>query len=152
MVERRFSSPLDVFENLEHFMSRWPDMLAWPMFGWGQGSTGVLRVDEYREDGSLVVRAEVPGIDPETDVEVTAAGGVLHIAVERHEEGEPEGRNYLCHELMHRQRLERDLALPDGAQASELTATYDDGVLEVRMPEPTRAAAPEVLRIPVTKG
>lgn len=152
LVERRFSSPLDVFENLQHFMEPWPDMLAWPMFGWREGSLGVLRVDEYREDGALVVRADLPGIDPDTDLEVTASGGVLHIAVERHDEEVPEGRSYLRHEILHRHRLERDLLLPEGAEGSELAATYDDGVLEVRMPLPAEKAACEVTRIPVTKG
>jgi HSP20 family protein len=151
LMERRFSSPADVFDSLEHFMDRWPDMLAWPMFGWGGGTMGILRVDEYREDGALVVRAEVPGIDPDKDLEVTASEGVLHIAVERHEEEAPEGRRYLRHELVQRHRLERDLALPEGAQGSELKATYDNGVLDVRMPLPAKAS-PEVTRIPVTKG
>lgn len=108
-------------------------------------------MNEYREDGALVVRAEVPGIDPDKDVEVTASEGVFHLAVERHEEAEPEGRRYLRHELAHRQRLERDLALPEGAQGSELKATYNNGVLEVRMPLPAKAD-PEVTRIPVTKA
>jgi HSP20 family protein len=108
-------------------------------------------MNEYREDGALVVRAEVRGIDPDRDVEVTASEGVFHLAVERHEEAEPEGRRYLRHELAHRQRLERDLALPEGAQGSELKATYNNGVLEVRMPLPAKAD-PEVTRIPVTKA
>ena len=51
---------------------------------------------------------------------------------------------------MHRHRLERDLALPEGAQGSELKATYDNGVLEVRMLLAAKAD-PEVTRIPVTK-
>lgn len=151
VMERRFSSPLDVFDSVEHFMDRWPGMLAWPMFGWGEGSLGVLRVDEYREDGALVVRAELPGIDPDKDLEVTASNGVLHIAVERQEVAH-EGRSYLRHELVHRHRLERDLALPEGARGSEFKADYSNGVLEVRMPLPAEKTAPPVTRIPVTKG
>lgn len=152
LVERRVPGPLDVFESLEHFMDRWPHLMGWPAVGWGEGTTGVLRVDEYRQDGALVVRAEVPGIDPDEDLEVTASGNVLHIAVERHDEEAPAGRSYLCHELVHRLRLERDLPLPEGAEATELSATYDDGVLEVRLPLPAEAAAPEVTRIPITKA
>lgn len=151
-IEQSLSMPLDVFDTAEHFMDRWPDMLAWPMFGWGAGAAGVLCVDEYREDGALVVRAELPGVDADKDLQVTASEGVLHIAVERHEEEAPERRHYLCHELLHRRRLERDLALPEGAQESELVATYSDGVLEVRMPLPADKAAPSVLKIAVTKG
>jgi HSP20 family protein len=46
----------------------------------------LIRVDEYQDGGSLVIRAEMPGIDPEEDVEVTVSGGMLHIHAERHEE------------------------------------------------------------------
>lgn len=135
-MDRRISSPLDVFDSLEHFMDTWPDRMAWPMFAWGVGTMGILPVDEYQQDGALVVRAEVPGIDPDNDLQVTVSEGVLHIAVERHEEEPPEGRNYLRHELMPRYRLERELVLPEGAQGWEFTATYDNGVLEVHMPLP----------------
>ena len=152
LVERRFRSPLDVLDNLQHFMEPWPEMLAWPMFGAADTTVGVLRVDEYREDGALVVRADLPGIDPDQDVELTASEGVLHIAVERHGDEEPAGRDYLRHELVHRHRQERDLLLPEGAQDSELSASYDDGVLEVRMPLPAPKEAAPVTRIPVTKG
>jgi HSP20 family protein len=151
VMEPRFSSPLDAFDNVGQFVDRWPEMLAWPMFGWGEGSVGVLPVDEFREGGALVVRAELPGIEPERDLEVTASEGNLHIAVERHGEEVLQGRSYLRHELVHRHRLERDLALPEGAQGSELEATYDNGVLEVRMPLPAEETAPPVTRIPVTK-
>ena len=44
-----------------------------------------LRVEEYREAGTLVVKAEVPGIDPDQDVEITLTGNQLQISV-RHEE------------------------------------------------------------------
>ena len=33
-----------------------------------------LRVEEYREAGTLVVKAEVPGIDPDKDVDITLTG------------------------------------------------------------------------------
>jgi HSP20 family protein len=152
LMEPRFSTPLDAFSSLDHFTDRWPDMVTWPMLGWEERAVGVLRVDEYREDGALVVRAEVPGIDPDKDLQVTASEGVLHITVERHDEAASEGRSYLRHEIVHRHRLGRDLGLPEGAEGSEFKATYDDGVLEIRMPLPPQRVAPPVTRISVTKG
>lgn len=152
LADRRLAGPTDLFESLDHFMDHWPSMLAWPMFGWRDGATGLLRVDEYRQDESLVVRAEVPGIDPDKDLEVTASEGVLHIAVERHAEEAPEGRAFIRHEIVHRGRLERDLMLPEGTEGVEFKATYDSGILEIRMPLPAEKASPEVKRIPVTKG
>lgn len=46
----------------------------------------LIRVEEYREDGTLVVRADLPGIDPDKDVELTVADGMLHIQAERRQE------------------------------------------------------------------
>lgn len=44
----------------------------------------LIRVDEYRDGDHLVIRAEMPGIDPEKDVEVTVVGeGVMRINAER---------------------------------------------------------------------
>ena len=50
--------------------------------------SGWLRVEEYRDGDDLVVRAELPGIDPDKDVEVTLAEGVLHIQAHREEKSE----------------------------------------------------------------
>lgn len=152
LIEQRLAGTPDLLERLDHFVDHWPDMLAWPMFGWRDSAFGLLRVDEYGEDGSLVVRAEVPGIDPDEDLEVTTSEGVLHICVERHIEEVPAGRSFIRHEIIHRGRLERDLVLPEGAEGAELKASYDNGVLEIRMPLPAEKASPEVKRIPVKKG
>lgn len=50
------------------------------------GSRDLIRVEEYREDGTLVVRADLPGIDADKDVELTVADGSLHIKAERRQE------------------------------------------------------------------
>ena len=42
-----------------------------------------LRTEEYQEGDTTVVRAELPGIDPDKDIEVTVAGGVLRIHARR---------------------------------------------------------------------
>jgi HSP20 family molecular chaperone IbpA len=56
------------------------------------GAGDLIRVEEYRQDGSLVIRADLPGIDPDIDVELTASGGMLHIEAERREEERREER------------------------------------------------------------
>ena len=45
-----------------------------------------MRVEDFVQDGNYVIRAELPGIDPEEDVTVTVANGVLTIKAERREE------------------------------------------------------------------
>ena len=44
-----------------------------------------LRVEEYAEQNARVVRVELPGIDPDNDIEISVSGGLLHIRVERRE-------------------------------------------------------------------
>jgi HSP20 family protein len=52
-----------------------------------------LRVEEYRDREALVLRTEVPGIDPEKDVEITVGDGVLEMRIPVPREQEPEMRS-----------------------------------------------------------
>jgi HSP20 family protein len=65
-----------------------------------RGATDMIHVEEYRDDGTLVVRADLPGIDPDKDAELTIAGEVLHIQAERREEEKQEGQGYLRREAL----------------------------------------------------
>ena len=55
----------------------------------------LIRVDEYQENGTLVVRAELPGIDPDKDVEITVSDGILRIEAERRQEAKTEEKGYV---------------------------------------------------------
>ena len=97
----------------------------------------LIRVEEYREDGTLVIRADLPGIDPDKDVELTVSDGTLHIEAERREEEKREEKGYVRREVRYGS-LSRSLPLPPGVTEADITATYKDGVLEIRIPEPKR--------------
>jgi HSP20 family protein len=114
---------------------------------WRWMSDEVIRVDEYQENGTLVVKAELPGIDPDKDVELTVSDGMLHIRAERREEEKTEERGYLRQELRYGS-FSRTLPLPSGASEDDVKASYHDGILEVRVPAP---AAPEAKKVPITK-
>jgi HSP20 family protein len=100
----------------------------------------LIRVEEYRQDGSLVIRADLPGIDPDTDVELTVSGGMLHIKAERREEERREEKGYVRQEVRYGS-LSRSLPLPGGVTGADITATYKAGVLEIRIPEPNSEPA-----------
>ncbi len=91
-------------------------------------------VESYVKDGSLVVRADLPGIDPK-DVELAIEGDRLHIRGERKEEKEHKDKQYLHREVT-AGRFERTLMLPGGVDPDSVKATYRDGVLEVTMNAP----------------
>jgi len=111
---------------------------------------GWLRVEEFVDAGALVVRAEMPGIDPEKDVEITVADGVLTITASREEKLEHKEKDSYRSEFRYGS-FSRSVVLPAGATEEDVTASYTDGVLEVRVPlgeEPK----PEPKKIPVTRG
>lgn len=93
------------------------------------GLTPYVRVEDYVEDGTYVVRAEMPGIDPDEDVTLSVSGDVLTIAGERREEKKEKNRQEL-----HYGSFRRSVQLPRGVQPDQISATYTDGVLEVRVP------------------
>jgi HSP20 family protein len=110
---------------------------------------GWLRVEEAREGDDLVVRAELPGIDPERDVEVTVSDGVLHIRAHREERSEEKDKDTVRSEFRYGSFV-RNLPLPSGVKEEDIKANYKDGILEVRMPmgEEEKEAAK---RIPVNR-
>lgn len=110
----------------------------------------VIRVDEFREDGTLVIRAEMPGVDPEKDVELTVVDGMLHISAERREEQTETERGFVRRELRFGS-FRRTLPVPSGVTEADVTATYKDGILEVRVPAPMAAVAAPA-KIPITKA
>jgi len=135
----------DVLSRFDRLFEEWARMLPFRLmafpFWWGAGD--VIRVEEYREDGTLVVRADLPGIDPDKDVELTISHGMLHIEAQRREEEKREEKGYLRREVRYGS-FSRSLPLPEGVTEADIAATYKDGILEIRVPEPTREPAKRV--------
>lgn len=89
----------------------------------------MIRVEESEEDGAYVVRAELPGIDPAKDVEITVEGGVLTVHAERTEEKKGKQRSEFRYGS-----FTRSVRLPEGVNEQDITATFDKGVLTVKAP------------------
>lgn len=109
----------------------WPEMVRWSDAL--QESEEQLRVEEFAENGSLVVRAEMPGIDPDKDVQIDISDGMLHIRAERRKETKEEKRDYFRKEIRYG-AFSRALPLAPGVGEADVKATYKDGILEVRLP------------------
>ncbi len=141
--------------KMERLIPDWPELFGrrwgWPRFfeeGWPQlGDRGSLRVEEFVDEGRLVVRVELPGIDPDKDVEVSVSAGMLHIRAERREETKTESRRGFRSEF-HYGTYSRSLPLPAGASEKDVEATYTDGILEVRIPIGEKGQA---TKVPITK-
>jgi HSP20 family protein len=138
--------PVDIFDRFDHMFEDWTRMLPFrrpATLAREWATEELIKVDEYRENGSLVVRAELPGIDPDKDVEITVSDGMLCIEAERREEEKTEEKGFVRHELSYGS-FTRTLPLPDGVTESDITASYKDGILEIRIPAPEPAPATKI--------
>ncbi len=102
----------------------------------------MFRVEEAIRDDRYVIRAELPGLDPENDIDVTVDGRVLTIHAERRQQDSGPYRSEIRYGS-----LARTVRLPARVDAADVTARYDKGILEVSVPVP--AVKPEGTRIPV---
>jgi HSP20 family protein len=110
------------------------------LFEEGPRATGrwMPRVDVLDRDNDLVVRTEVPGIEPD-DIDVTVEAGTLTIKGSRNFENEEKTENYHRKEIFEGS-FERTILLPEGVDPESIVATTKDGILEISVPK-----RPEVL-------
>jgi HSP20 family molecular chaperone IbpA len=100
-----------------------------------------IRLEDFREKDKYVLRAELPGLDPERNVKVSVDHGVLTLEAERSVEEHDKQRTEFRYGA-----LRRSVTLPGAAEEDKISARYDQGILEItvplRQPEPTGRAIP----------
>jgi len=92
------------------------------------------QVETIQRDDRLVVRADLPGVNKD-DVHVEVENGVLTISGERRNEKNEEREGFYRSERSYGQFF-RAIPLPDGVQADQCEAKFNDGVLEISLPAP----------------
>lgn len=132
---------LDLFDQLQDefdrmWTGRWP--LLWPtahpftpIEEWSP------RADVYSQNGSIVIKAELPGVKKE-DIDISVENGSLIIRGERKSEEKVEETDFYRMERSHG-TFYRRLPMPKGVTAEQIKAEYKDGVLKVTVPKPARA-------------
>ncbi|MGP0100316.1 MAG: Hsp20/alpha crystallin family protein [Solirubrobacteraceae bacterium] len=111
--------------------------------------TWVPAIDVVRDNGNLVVRADVPGIKPE-DVKIEVEDDILTVSGEHEERKEEKDKDFLRRERRYGSFV-RSLALPAGVDAKKIKANTHDGVVEVTIPLP-KEAKKETVTITPTAG
>lgn len=110
-----FPSKLDWFDDLAPLgmFFRSPDLKP-------------IKIEEIMKDGKLILRAEMPGVDPDKDIDISLHDGYLTIKGERREETQTKHRSEFAYGS-----FSRTIALPDGSDQKKIEAQYKDGILEV---------------------
>ena len=106
-------------------------------------------VDIYETEDAIVLKAELPGIDPK-DVEVRVEDNTLYLKGERNYEKEVNEQNYHRIERSYGS-FARSFTLPNSINAEKVKAEYKDGLLTLTMPK-REEAKPKTIKIDVTKG
>jgi HSP20 family protein len=106
-------------------------------------------IDVVRENGDLVVRADVPGIKPE-EVKIEVEDDILTVSGEHEERKEEKDKNFLRRERRYGS-FSRSMTLPPGVEAKKIKAKTHDGIVEVTIPLPQEAKK-EKVKITPTVG
>ncbi len=87
-----------------------------------------IPVEQYPDEASYVVRFEVPGVDPAQDLTVSVQAGTLTVQIEHPHTGPEDKQSEFQYG-----RFARSIALPLGADVSDVSATCHNGILTVRI-------------------
>ena len=116
-IDRLFEESLARME--ENLPSWW--MRRWPL------------TEIYETDQEIVLKAELPGIDPK-NVSIHVDHGRLRIEGERKHEKRADEENYHRRELAYG-KFSRFLSLPTSVDQQKINAKYEKGILHINLPK-----------------
>ena len=115
---------------------------------WALGGSWAPVVDIYEQEGHIVLKAELPGIDSK-DVDIRLENNVLTLSGERKLDNEVKRENYHRVERAYGS-FTRSFTLPTVVDQEKINAEYKDGVLRVTLPK-REEAKPKQISIAVSK-
>src|SRR5512135_3339727 len=149
IVRRR--SPFGELMTLRQAIDRMFDDESFRPFSWGGAFEGPsLPLDVTTDVDALTIEASLPGIKPE-DVDITVENGTLTITGKTGEERKAEEGSYLIQEIR-RGTFSRSVTLPNGLEPDKADATFEHGVLRLRIPKAEQVKPRQIRISPVTDG
>ena len=99
-------------------------------------------IDLAEKDNELVVKCEVPGMDPK-DINISLSNGVLTIRGEKKQEREEKEADYHLVERSYGS-FSRSIQLPKQVQSEKISASYKNGILKITLPKSEEAKKKEI--------
>jgi HSP20 family protein len=115
-----------------HYLGPFPDLFDWleaPLALARSETRHILRLEDCIKEGRYVLRAELPGIAPRRDLQLTVGHGALTIRATRLDETEGAHRSEFRYGV-----FTRSVPLPANADEEHIRAGYDNGILEITVP------------------
>lgn len=149
-MDRTFWDQMASLENRMEAMFR-----SFGLWTPGRSRIGVLparpfapAMDVVARNGDVVIRLDLPGVDPTKDVTVTVEGDELTIHGERHETEEIKEEDYYRSETF-KGTFVRRVPLPEGTPLDKIAAQYVNGVLEIVVPKAPRPPAEKPKKVTI---
>jgi HSP20 family protein len=145
-------APFRGFWDVQSELDRMFDEMLGGMFGnrqralEGAGTTlWAPRLETLARGGDLVIRADLPGVSL-GDVDITLDGNVLTISGQRKAAATEDGANYYLKEVRYG-AFRRSMTVPENVDPDSIKATFQDGVLEVVLPNAVAQSQPKHITI-----
>jgi HSP20 family protein len=151
MTLTRRPSPFGELMTLRQAMDRlFDDTMFRPFAGLAGTEYARLPLDVRTTTDALLVEASLPGVKPE-DVEITVENGTLTIKAEDASDRSTEDGAWLVREIS-RGSVMRTVTLPTGLEADRAEATFEHGMLRLRIPKAEQLKPKQIRIQPVTQG
>ncbi len=139
--------PFREMVSLRNMMDRFFDR-SLESAGWNQPMNWDLAMDVAETKDDYVVKASIPGINPD-DLEITFTDNTLTVKGEVKEDKDFDESSYHLRERRHG-TFSRSLTLPDKIRSDAIQASYDSGVLTLKLPK-AEEVKPKKISIQVPK-
>jgi len=136
------SEVADLRRDVERVFARWQS---------GDERGFLPATDVVTKDQDIIVKMELPGLDPEKDLDFKVEGDMLVVSGRRDEEREVKDEHYQLRERRSGS-FYRSFPLPEGVTSDSISAVYNNGILELTLPGAARITQAEPKRIPVKTG
>ena len=141
------------FRAMEQFEKEFEDIFSravWPTWK-GAGTDGeatVPKLDIFEKEDKFVIKAELPGMKGE-DIDISVTGDMLTIRGEKKTESEVKEEDYYRRETSYGS-FARSIRLPSSVNIDKITASSEDGILEIDLPK-SGVAGPKKISMAVKK-